>query len=46
MSAQKLEVLDFIIWVLCEHERELDSKLSRLETMLRYYEPLTKEVKG
>jgi len=38
---EKLEVLDLIIMVLREHEKELDDKVRRLETLLHYYEPLT-----
>lgn len=29
----KIDVLDFIIHVLCEHERKLDSLVGRLETI-------------
>ena len=37
---EKLDVLDLIISTLMEHEKEMDRQMSRLETLLHYYEPI------
>ena len=35
---KKIDVLDLLIAVLREHEKALDREISRLATMLKYYE--------
>jgi len=40
-STKKLEVLDLIINVLVDHEKELDKQICRMKTMLKYYEPFS-----
>lgn len=37
---EKLDVLDLIISTMMEREKELDRLMSRMETLLHFYEPL------
>lgn len=37
---EKLDVLDLIISTMMEREKELDKLMSRMETLLNFYEPV------